>query len=115
MADLSVRLFAHASLCSFKCVLSLHLVFAYVHFAAGTRYLINYARLLLSGEGVLYLGEKTAEGGTGLKDRSDAKVLTHPPGPLANACYVWEKGYWELLGFFVIFVARLSGCSSRRS
>ena len=35
--------------------------------ATGAQYLINYARLLLGGEGVLYLVEKTAEGGTGLR------------------------------------------------
>ena len=27
-------------------------------------------------------------------------------------CYVWEKGYWEFLGFVVVFVAGLPGCSS---
>ena len=50
--------------------------FAYVHHAAVAWCRINYARLLLGEEGVLYLVEKTTEGGIGL-------VLSQPVGSQA--------------------------------
>ena len=63
--------------------------------------------LILSGEGVLYLGEKTTEGGTGLKHRSDAKVPTDPPDTPTPATYGRKATAWRFLSFVVIFIARL--------
>ena len=98
IADLSVRLFAHASLWCFNLVSSLRLVSPmYTLPQVHAWYLVYDVRLLLSGEGVFCLGEKTTEGGSGLEHRSDAEVLAHLSDPLANACYVWKKGYWRLL------------------
>ena len=59
--------------------------FTYVHIAAVAWYLINYAQLLLGGEGVPYLGEKTTEDGMGL-------VLSQPEPAIGSQAMYPIKG-----------------------
>ena len=69
----------------------------------------------LSVGGVFGLSEKAAEGGPRLKHRSDVEVPAHLSDPLTNTCYVRKVGHRRPLGFVVVVVVRLSGCSLFRS
>ena len=63
------------------------------------------------GGGGFDLSENAKENG----HRSDVEIPAHLPDPLTNACHVWKVGYRMLLGFVVVVVVRLSGCSLLRS
>ena len=104
MAALSVRHFVYASLCSFNRVPSLCLVSP----IPCCRCMVpsKQRSMLLSEEGVLYLGEKTVEDRTGPKHHSDATVPTHLPDPLLTPATYGRKAKG---GFLVSLSSSLLG------